>query len=105
MREQKTEDHVWWGEYNRPYNPENFNALLARMQAFLQGRDVFVQDLYAGADPENALPIRVITERAWQQPLRPHMFLKPRSQDAMKKHVPEFTIICAPSSRPTRWWT
>src|SRR5512140_3143630 len=52
VREQKTEEHVWWGEYNRPYNPESFNVLLARMQAFFQGKDVFVQDLYAGADPE-----------------------------------------------------
>jgi phosphoenolpyruvate carboxykinase (ATP) len=97
VREQRTEEHVWWGEYNRPYNPELFSALLARMQAFFQGRDVFVQDLYAGADPENALPIRVITEKAFSSLFVRTMFLKPRSQDAYKKHVPEFTIICAPS--------
>jgi phosphoenolpyruvate carboxykinase (ATP) len=97
VREQKTEDHVWWGEYNRPYNPENFNALLARMQAFFQGRDVFVQDLYAGADPENSLPIRVITERAFSSLFVRTMFIKPRTQDELKKHVPEFTIICAPT--------
>ncbi len=97
VREQKTEEHVWWGEYNRPYNPENFNALLARMQAFFQGRDVFVQDLFAGADPDNSLPIRVITERAFSSLFVRTMFLKPRTQEALKKHVPEFTIICAPS--------
>lgn len=97
VREQKTEEHVWWGEYNRPYNPENFNALLARMQAFFQGRDVFVQDLYAGADPANALPIRVITEKAFSSLFARTMFLKPQTQDAYKKHVPEFTIINAPS--------
>ncbi len=96
VREQKTEEHVWWGEYNRPYNPENFNALLTRMQAFFQGRDVFVQDLYAGADPDNTLPVRVITEKAWHSLFVRTMFLKPRNQDAQKKHVPEFTIICAP---------
>jgi phosphoenolpyruvate carboxykinase (ATP) len=97
VREQKTEEHVWWGEYNRPYNPENFNALLARMQAFFQGRDVFVQDLFAGADPDNSLPIRVITERAFSSLFVRTMFLKPRTQEALKRHVPEFTIICAPS--------
>ena len=97
VREQKTEEHVWWGEYNRPYNPETFNALAARMQAFFQGRDVFVQDLYAGADPDNALPIRVITEKAFSSLFARTMFLKPRSQDAQKKHVPEFTILNAPS--------
>jgi len=97
VREQKTEDHVWWGEYNRPYNPENFNALLARMQAFFQGRDVFVQDLYAGADPASALPIRIITEKAWHSLFARTMFIKPPNQDAYKKFVPEFTIIDAPS--------
>ncbi|HSB15194.1 MAG TPA: phosphoenolpyruvate carboxykinase (ATP) [Bryobacteraceae bacterium] len=97
VREQKTEEHVWWGEYNRPYNPENFNALLARMQAFFQGRDVFVQDLFAGADPANSLPVRVITEKAFSSLFVRTMFLKPRTQEALKKHVPEFTIICAPS--------
>ena len=97
VREQKTEGHVWWGEYNRPYNPENFNALLARMQAFFQGRDVFVQDLYAGADPENsAAHPRSSPRRPGSSLFVRTMFLKPRNQDALKKHVPEFTIICAP---------
>ncbi len=99
VREQKTEGHVWWGEYNRPYNPEHFTGLLNRMQSYLQGRDVFVQDLYAGADPENSLPIRIITEKAWHSLFVRNMFLKPRNQDALKKHVPEFTIIDIPSFR------
>ena len=99
VREQKTEGNVWWGEYNRPYNPENFTGLLNRMQSYLQGRDVFVQDLYAGADPENSLPIRIITEKAWHSLFVRNMFMKPRNQDALKKHVPEFTIIDIPSFR------
>ncbi len=97
VREQKTEEHVWWGEYNRPYNPENFNGLLNRMQSYLQGRDVFVQDLFAGADPDHTLPIRMITEKAWHSLFTRNMFIKPRNQDALRKHVPEFTIICIPS--------
>jgi phosphoenolpyruvate carboxykinase (ATP) len=99
VREQKTEGKVWWGEYNRPYNPEHFTGMLNRMQSYLQGRDVFVQDLYAGADPENSLPIRIITEKAWHSLFVRNMFLKPRNQDALKKHVPEFTIIDIPSFR------
>ena len=99
VREQKTEGHVWWGEYNRPYSPEHFTGMLNRMQSYLQGRDVFVQDLYAGADPENSLPIRIISEKAWHSLFVRNMFLKPRNQDALKKHVPEFTIIDIPSFR------
>ena len=59
VREQSTEEKIWWGQYNRPVTSENFSALLARLQGYLQGRDVFVQDCFAGADPEYSLPIRI----------------------------------------------
>jgi phosphoenolpyruvate carboxykinase (ATP) len=97
VRENTTEEHVWWGEYNRPFNPMTFNALVTRMQGYLQGRDVFVQDLYAGADPDYRMPIRVITEMAWHSLFVRTMFMKPKGLDAYKKHVPEFTIIQAPN--------
>jgi len=99
IREQETEEHVWWGEYNRPYNQEHFNSLLARMQSYLQGRDVFVQDVYAGADPEHRLAIRVITEKAWHSLFIRNMFIKPRTTEALKRFVPQFTILCLPSFR------
>ena len=44
VREPSTEDHVWWGQYNRPFASDKFNDLFSRMQGFLQGRDLFVQD-------------------------------------------------------------
>ena len=97
VREHTTEDKVWWGEYNRPFTTENFNSLLARLAGYLQGRDVFVQDCYAGADPDYRLPVRIITENAWHSLFARTMFLKPANIDAYKRHVPEFTIICAPS--------
>jgi phosphoenolpyruvate carboxykinase (ATP) len=97
VRENTTEEHVWWGEYNRPFNPMSFNALVTRMQGYLQGRDVFVQDLFAGCDPDYRLPIRVVTELAWHSLFVRNMFLKPKDLDGYRKHVPEFTIICAPN--------
>ena len=96
VREQSTEDRIWWGQYNRPFTGENFSVLLSRLQGYLQGRDVFVQDCYAGADPDYRLPIRIITQKAWHSLFARTMFLKINSQDALKKHVPEFTIIAAP---------
>jgi phosphoenolpyruvate carboxykinase (ATP) len=96
VREQTTEDRVWWGQYNRPFTSENFSGLLTRLQGYLQGRDVFVQDCHAGADPEFNLPIRIITQKAWHSLFARCMFLKIRNQDALKKHVPEFTVIAAP---------
>ncbi len=97
VREHTTERHVWWGEYNRPFSAEKFSALLTRMQGFLQGRDVFVQDCYAGADPDYRMPIRIVTEKAWHSLFARNMFMKIRGTDELKRHVPEFTVICAPS--------
>jgi phosphoenolpyruvate carboxykinase (ATP) len=97
VREHSTESHVWWGEYNRPFSAEKFSALLTRVQGFLQGRDVFVQDCYAGADPDYRLPIRIVTEKAWHSLFARNMFMKIRGTEDLKRHVPEFTVICAPS--------
>jgi phosphoenolpyruvate carboxykinase (ATP) len=97
VREQSTESHVWWGDYNRPFSTEKFSALLARMQGFLQGRDVFVQDCYAGADPDFSMPIRIITEKAWHSLFARNLFMKIRGTEELAHHVPEFTVICAPS--------
>jgi len=95
-QEATTAEKVWWGEYNRPFTPENFNTLLARLQGYLQGRDVFVQDCFGGADPEHRLPVRIITELAWHSLFARTMLVKPKNLDGYRKHVPEFTVICAP---------
>jgi phosphoenolpyruvate carboxykinase (ATP) len=97
VQEYSTENHVWWGEYNRPFSTDKFSPLLTRMQGFLQGRDVFVQDCYAGADPDYRLPIRIVTEKAWHSLFARNMFMKIKSVDELKRHAPEFTVICAPS--------
>lgn len=97
VREQATDNHIWWGEYNRPFSAEKFSSLFTRVQGFLQGRDVFVQDCYAGADPDYRMPIRIITEKAWHSLFARNLFMKIRSTEELKRHVPEFTVICAPS--------
>jgi phosphoenolpyruvate carboxykinase (ATP) len=97
VREHSTEDKVWWGIYNRPCNPDKFTGLLARLQSYLQGDELFVQDCYVGADPEYQMPIRIITDQAWQSLFARNMFIKLRSRDEMRKHVPEFTLIACPS--------
>ncbi len=96
VREASSEDYIWWGQHNRPFSPENFNTLLSRLTAYLQGRDVFVQDCFGGADPEHRLPVRIISETAWHSLFARTMFLKPQTLDAYRTHVPEFTVIAAP---------
>ncbi len=96
VKEGTTDEHIWWGEYNRPFSTEKFNDLYNRVQGYLQGRDVFVQDCYAGADPNYQLPIRVITEFAWHSHFARNMFILPRTNEELRRHVPEFTVIAAP---------
>ncbi len=52
VRENSTEDKIWWGEYNQPIAEEKFNSILSRVQAYCQDKELFVQDCYVGADPE-----------------------------------------------------
>jgi phosphoenolpyruvate carboxykinase (ATP) len=95
VKEPEHEQDVWWGDVNRPIPPENFDALHARMAAYLQGRDLFVQDAAAGADPSYRLPIRVVTEYAWHSLFARNIFLR-LPQRSLPDHVPQFTIIQAP---------
>ncbi|HEY5903356.1 MAG TPA: phosphoenolpyruvate carboxykinase (ATP), partial [Anaerolineales bacterium] len=97
VRTADTEGKVWWGQYNRPFAPEKFDLLFDRLLGFLQGRDVFVQDLFAGADENYRLPVRIVTELAWHSHFVRNMFLLPQSLEEYKRFVPEFTIISLPS--------
>ncbi|MBN1679611.1 MAG: phosphoenolpyruvate carboxykinase (ATP) [Anaerolineae bacterium] len=97
VREPSTEDHIWWGEYNRPIGSDQFSETLNRLQGYLQGRDLFVQDCYAGADERYRLPVRIIAEYAWHSLFARNMFILPQSKEEYRQYVPDFTLICVPS--------
>ncbi|MGE5377818.1 MAG: phosphoenolpyruvate carboxykinase (ATP) [Bacteroidota bacterium] len=97
VRHVDSEDNIWWGVYNRPFDGDKFEVLYDRMLGFLQGRDVFVQDVYAGADENYRLPVRIVTELAWHSHFVRNMFLLPQSLEEYKRFLPEFTIVAMPS--------
>lgn len=97
VRETDSEGNVWWGVYNRPFESGKFDALYERMLGFLQGRDVFVQDVYGGADENYRLPVRIVTELAWHSMFARNMFILPQTLEEYKRFVPEFTILAMPS--------
>lgn len=97
VREPSTEEQIDWGEYNRPMSPDKFNGVLARLQAFFQGEELFVQDVYAGADPRYRVPFRIITDKAWQSLFVRNMFHTINNRDELRQFVPEFTLISSPS--------
>ena len=95
VEESTSEKNIWWGKVNRPIAPERFDGLHQRMLSYMQNKEVFVQDLYAGADPRYRLPIRVITESAWHNLFARNMFVRPKFED-LERHVPQFTVIDMP---------
>ncbi len=97
VREPDSEDHIWWGEYNRPISAAQFTETLSRLQGFVQGRDLFVQDCFAGAQPEYRMPVRIITEYAWHSLFARNMFILPKNREEYRQHIPDFTLICVPS--------
>ena len=102
VREPSSEHDVYWGEYNRPYPAEKFADLHARVSGYLEGRDVFVQDLYAGADPAYRIPVRIVTELAWHSLFSRNMLIPPTKADEYKQFVPEFTLVATPGFKGIR---
>ncbi len=95
VREEGTENSVAWGPVNQPLSEAHFDALYAKVMAFWQGTELYVQDCYAGADPAYTLPIRVITETAWHNMFARQLFIRP-DPNKTADHVPEFTLMFAP---------
>jgi phosphoenolpyruvate carboxykinase (ATP) len=88
---------VWWGKVNKPISPEKFDALLAKARKHLAGRDLFVFDGYAGADPRYRLPVRVITEAAWQCQFASNMFVRETDPAKLAEFEPGFVVLDAMS--------
>jgi phosphoenolpyruvate carboxykinase (ATP) len=97
VQEASSAARVWWGKVNRPITAEHFDALHKQLLSYLGGKELFVLDAYAGADPLYRLPIRVITEMAWHSLFAKHMFIGVRDPKVIANHKPEFTVIDIPS--------
>src|SRR5215207_1952448 len=88
VREPDSEDKVFWGDVNKDFSQEKFNAIKERMMAHADGRDLFVQDTFVGADPKYRLPIRVVSELAWHSLFARTMFICNTEDKA--PHEPQF---------------
>ncbi|MEM9011515.1 MAG: phosphoenolpyruvate carboxykinase [Pseudomonadota bacterium] len=97
VRDAAVDPHIWW-DANAPMTPEAFATLHADMTAHLEGGEVFVQDLYAGADPDYRLDVRLVTELAWHSLFIRHLLRRPLAEE-LETFEPGFTIINCPSFR------
>ncbi len=94
--EPSSRDKVWWGKVNRPFPQAAFNSIHERMKAYMRGRELYVQDCLAGADPDYQVRIRVITELAWQSIFARHLFIQSKTAGS-GEHPPDFTVIALPN--------
>ncbi|MEQ9231615.1 MAG: phosphoenolpyruvate carboxykinase (ATP) [Cyclobacteriaceae bacterium] len=95
VEDEKTKDSVWWGNINIAFAPEKFDQLLEKMTKFLEDKDVYVRDAYAGADKTHRLRVRVINTMAWHNLFAYNMFLRPERYK-LESFDPNFTILCVP---------
>jgi phosphoenolpyruvate carboxykinase (ATP) len=95
VEEPSSAGHIWWGKVNQPIAPEKFERLREDVEAHLAGQELFVRDVYAGADPTFRLPIRFITPNAWHALFVYNMFLRP-SDGELSSFAPGFTVLHAP---------
>jgi phosphoenolpyruvate carboxykinase (ATP) len=98
VREPGSEGQIAWGAVNRPIDPAVFDRLYARVAAYLQGRPLFLSDLYACADPAYRLNVRVIAEKAWHTLFARCLFLRPRvppGDSPGAKYNADWTVIAA----------
>lgn len=95
VRDEATEETVWW-DFNASMTPEHFEALWADFRAHMGGKELFVQELFGGADERHRLPVRVVNELAWHSLFIRHLLRRPSAEE-LEGFAPEFTIINLPS--------
>ena len=103
VKEPTSQDAIWWHPGNQPIAGDRFEALLRRMQEFVDTHEVFTQDVFACADPRYRLRVRVITELAWHSLFARNLFIRPIA-DELLDFDPDFTVMALPSVKadPTR---
>ena len=90
-----TKDSVWWGDVNNRFEAEKFESLYNRMTAYLAGKEIYVRDAYACANPEYRINIRVVNEYPWSNLFAYNLFLRPNS-DELKNFKHEWLILNVP---------
>ena len=94
VEQSSNRDKVWWGKVNRPISEEHFDRVYNHMLTYIQGRDVFVQDCYAGADPQHRITVRALTEYAWHSLFTQSLLIP--ADKLSPDRAPDFTIIDFP---------
>ena len=96
VREPGSESRIWWGATNQPLSEDRFDALRSKVTAYLGGRDLYVVDAFAGADPAHRIAVRVVTDRAYHALFAKTMFIEP-SVEELADLTPQALVLHAPA--------
>jgi len=99
VREPSSEDKVWWGKVNQPLDQAHFDLLVQDVKAYLNTKELFIRDVYAGADPAYRLNVRLISESAWHTLFAHNQFIRPYPAE-LADFEPTFTVLHAPEFHP-----
>ena len=88
-------DEIAWGPVNHPIAPEKYEAIKAKVLAYLQGKELFVFDGFAGADPKYTQAFRIINEYACQNLFMHQLLIRP-TEKQLETYEPDFMVYCAP---------
>jgi phosphoenolpyruvate carboxykinase (ATP) len=94
VRESSSQDAIWWGKGNKPFDADKFEILKSRVMDYLEQKELFIQDCYGGADPAYRFPVRVVTDTAWQSLFAYNMFIHAENIPP-KDFKSDFTVLVA----------
>ena len=97
VRDAETDAKIWW-DNSKAMTEEQFDRLLADFIGFAKHKELFVQDLFAGADPRHRPNCRIVTEYSWHALFIRHLLRRPELAE-LASFVPEFTVVDLPSFR------
>ena len=96
VKEPSSIEDVDWGKVNQPLSDAQFDTLLADVREYLNQRnELFIQDLYCGADPKYRLSVRYVSPGAWHMAFVRNMFIRPEATE-LPTFDPNFTVLHAP---------
>lgn len=98
VEDRESKDTIWWGKVNQPLSSNHFSALHRHVSEYVRGKRLFVRDMFAGAEQETRVPIRVVTELAWHNLFASQLFIRPAT-GTTSQHEPRFTVVDLPNCK------